>query len=146
MASQTFLGFDYGEKAIGVAVGSLHTRMAQALTTIRVLGREPDWMAIGREIEAWKPAALVVGLPSNMDGTPNPLTRAARRFGNQLHTRYNLPVHMVDERLTTLYAKRDLYDAGIPGRRHKTHLDRLAAREILQSFLNEQAGGDGKSA
>jgi putative Holliday junction resolvase len=136
-ASTTFLGFDYGEKVIGVAVGSLHTRSAQPLTTVRVLGREPDWAVIGREIEAWKPAALVVGLPSNMDDTPNPLTRAARRFGNQLRTRYNLPVHMVDERLTTLYAKRDLYDAGIPGRRHKRHLDRLAAQHILQSFLDE---------
>lgn len=136
-AAATFLGFDYGGKAIGVAVGSLHSREAQALATLRVAASgEPDWAAINALVAEWNPAALVVGLPLNMDGSRNPMTRAARRFGNDLRTRYNLPVHMVDERLTTLSAKRDLYDAGIPGRQHKRHLDRLAAREILQSYLN----------
>jgi putative Holliday junction resolvase len=138
MVATTFLGFDYGGKVIGVAVGSRHSREAQALATARVLASgEPEWAAIDSLVGEWRPAALVVGLPLNMDGSRNPMTRAARRFGNALRTRYNLPVHMVDERLTTLSAKRDLYDAGMPGRQHKRLLDRLAAREILQSFLNE---------
>lgn len=133
----TFLGFDYGEKVIGVAVGSTFSREAQALSSLPLAGRAPDWPAIERLIASWRPAALIVGLPLNMDGSANPMTRAARRFGNSLRTRYNLPVHMVDERLTTLSAKRDLYDAGVPGRRHKRHLDRLAAQQILQSYLND---------
>ena len=136
-AMQTFLGFDYGEKVIGVAVGSTHTRAAQPLNTVSVPGGEPDWKVIDRLVADWRPTAMVVGLPLNMDDTPNPMTRAARRFGERLKARYNLPVHMVDERLTTLSAKRDLYDAGIPARHHKRHLDRLAAQSILQSFLND---------
>jgi putative Holliday junction resolvase len=142
MSAATFLGFDYGGKVIGVAVGSRFSRSAQPLGTVPVLGKEPDWAAIGKLIQAWKPQAFVVGLPLNMDGSANPMTRAARRFGDSLRTRYNLPVHMVDERLTTLSAKRDLYDAGVPGRRHKRHLDRLAAQQILQAYLNEHVQRD----
>ena len=137
MIAQTFLAFDYGEKVIGTAVGSTHTRSAQPLGTISVARSEPDWTGIDRLVADWRPSALVVGLPLNMDDSPNPMTRAARRFGERLKARYNLPLHMVDERLTTLSAKRDLYDAGIPAKQHKRHLDRLAAQSILQSFLND---------
>jgi putative Holliday junction resolvase len=136
-AARTFLGFDFGEKFIGVAVGSDFTRQAQPAATVPAHAAGPDWGIIDRLVSDWRPAELVVGLPLNMDDSPNRLTRAARRFGNELKARYNLPVHMVDERLTTLSAKRDLYDAGIPARHHKQHLDRLAAQAILQSFLND---------
>ncbi|OGI44264.1 MAG: Holliday junction DNA helicase RuvA [Candidatus Muproteobacteria bacterium RIFCSPHIGHO2_01_FULL_65_16] len=144
MRARTFLGFDYGEKYIGVAVGGEHSRLAQPLTTVRCGKTAPDWRRLSGLIAEWKPDALVVGLPLNMDGTENPLTRAARRFGNRLKDRYNLPVHMVDERLTSRAAQHTLYEAGIPARRHKESLDKLAAQTILQAFLDEQppaAGG-----
>ena len=136
----TFLAFDYGEKYIGVAAGSRYTRQAQALTTLRGSAKNPDWVGISRLIEEWRPDALVVGLPLNMDGSDNPMTRAARAFGQRLQDRYNLPVHMVDERLSTLAARDILNEAGVPMRRHKARLDQLAAQTILQAFLNELPG------
>jgi putative pre-16S rRNA nuclease len=136
----TFLAFDYGEKYIGVAVGSRHTRQAEPLTTLRGSAKNPDWVGISRLIGQWRPDALVVGLPLNMDGSTNPMTRAARAFGQRLQDRYNLPVHMVDERLSTLAAREILNEAGVPMRRHKTRLDKVAAQTILQTFLNELPG------
>jgi putative Holliday junction resolvase len=136
----TYLAFDYGEKYIGVAVGSRHSRLAEPLTTLRGSAKNPDWVRISQLIEEWQPDALVVGLPLNMDGSNNPMTRAARAFGQRLKDRYNLPVHMVDERLSTLVARDTLNEAGVPMRRHKSHLDKVAAQTILQAFLNELPG------
>lgn len=137
MTSTTFLAFDYGTKAIGVAVGSTHTGLAQDLATVRATRHGPDWGHIARLIAEWQPQAIVVGLPKNMDDSDNVMTEAARRFGNQLRDRYNLPLHMVDERLTTVAAKTSLAESGVPPRRQKSKLDRLAAKSILQSFLDE---------
>lgn len=137
-ATATVLAFDYGTKFIGVAVGSTLTRRARALATVRVArGGQPDWAALTRLIEEWGPKALVVGLPRNMDGTPNPRTAAARKFGNRLKARYNLPLYMVDERLTTVLARQSLREAGVSGTRHKPRLDPEAARVILQSYFDE---------
>lgn len=136
----TFLGFDYGEKAIGVAVGGLQSGLAQELDTVRYGRAGPDWRHISRLIEQWQPQALVVGLPCNMDDSPSAMTQAAARFGNRLGTRYNLPVHMVDERLTTVAARNVLSASGVPVRRHQARLDKLAAKLILQAFLDEHLG------
>ncbi len=135
-----FLGFDVGERYLGVAVGSRHTRLAEPLATLHVARKTPDWQALDRLVAEWKPAGLVVGLPLNMDGSPNRMTRMARAFGDQLAERYNLPVHMVDERLSTRAAVDSLIEAGVPVRRHREKVDRLAAQTILQSFLNEPPG------
>ena len=139
-ATRTYLAFDYGEKYIGVAVGSSHSRQAEPVTTLRGSAKNPDWVSISKLIEEWRPHALVVGLPLNMDGSNNPVTRAARTFGQRLKERYNLPVHMVDERLSTLVARDVLNEAGVPMRRHKSRLDQVAAQTILQAFLNELPG------
>jgi putative holliday junction resolvase len=140
LSGHVFLGFDFGEKYIGVAVGGTHTGSTQPLATLNTRGREPDWEGIARLIGEWRPQALVVGLPLNMDGSNNPMTRAARRFGNRLKDRYNLPVHMVDERLTTRAAVDSLIEAGVPLRRHRSKVDQLAAQTILQAFLNDCTG------
>jgi putative Holliday junction resolvase len=140
VSARVFLGFDYGSKFIGVAVGSTQSGAAQPLATVRVsANREPDWVAIARLVAEWRPHALVLGLPLNMDGTEQTMTRAARAFGERLRERYNLPLHMVDERLTTRVAKDQLYAAGVAGTRHKSRLDMVAAQTILQSFLDTQA-------
>ncbi|MBI3545409.1 MAG: Holliday junction resolvase RuvX [Gammaproteobacteria bacterium] len=137
MTANSFLAFDYGEKYIGVAAGSRHSGQAEPLTTLRGSAKNPDWVRISKLIQEWRPDALVVGLPFNMDGSDNPMTRAARAFGQRLKDRYNLPVHMVDERLSTQIARDILNDAGVPMRRHKARLDQAAAQTILQAFLNE---------
>jgi putative holliday junction resolvase len=144
LTAGTFLGFDYGKRHTGVAVGSRHTGQAQPLTVLTAQGGEPDWQGIERAIKEWQPEGLVVGLPLNMDGTPNPITRAVRAFGEALKARYNLPVHMVDERLSSRIATDTLLEAGIPLKRHKQRIDKLAAQTILQAFLNEQAASDAR--
>jgi putative holliday junction resolvase len=141
LSARVFLGFDYGGKLIGVAVGSTHSGRAQPIATVRVsANKAPDWDHIERLVAEWRPHAFVIGLPLKMDGTDQPMTRAARAFGERLRTRYNLPIHMVDERLTTRAAKDVLYSAGVAGTRHKRSLDKVAAQTILQAFLDGQAG------
>ena len=131
------LGFDYGLKYIGVAVGQLLTRSARELTTLKSRDERPDWEEIRRLIDQWRPVALVVGLPLDIDGSEQELTRRARRFGNQLRGRYNLPVHMVDERLTSREAA-SLLNEEHGSRYRKEEVDRLAARLILQSWLDSE--------
>lgn len=137
MASTNILSFDYGDKTIGVAVGNTNTGQAHPLTTVRVIRGQVQWPAISKLIEEWAPVTLVVGLPLNMDGSDNPVTPKARKFGNRLNGRYNLPVHMVDECLTTRDARTQLYNAGVVEKRHKPVLDKLAAQSILQTYLSQ---------
>ena len=132
--AQTLLAFDYGEKHIGVAVGQTLTGTANPLETVRVTSASPDWNAISRIVKTWQPGALVVGLPLNMDGSEQRVTRRARRFGNQLLGRYRLPVHLVDERLTTREARDRLVSTGRAGSDDHP----VAAQIILESWLNEQ--------
>ena len=142
MKSATYLGFDYGSKRIGIAVGNTVSLSATALDTIRVKNDQPDWDHISRLIAEWQPDALIVGWPIQMDNSDNPVTPRARRFGNQLHGRYNLPVHHVDERLSTHVALSEIREAGYNNQRSRGLVDSYAAREILQTFLNGLTGND----
>lgn len=136
---RTFLGLDYGLKRIGVAAGQELTGSTTPLETVRARDGQPDWDAIARLIETWRPDALIVGVPYHMDGAEHDMTRAARRFGNRLRERYHLPVHLVDERLSSLAAEEML---GPPKKRRaktgRTTVDTLAAQVILQTWLAEQ--------
>lgn len=132
---RVLLGFDFGIKRIGVAVGQELTRTARELETLTSPDGGPDWKGISRLIEQWQPDALVVGLPLNLDGSDHEVTRLARRFGNRLKGRYNLPVFTIDERLSSVEAERLL--AG-ERRFDKKAVDRLAARIILESWLQQQ--------
>lgn len=141
MNPQKFLAFDYGKKYIGVAVGSTVSGSAQGITTINNHDHTPDWQGIARVVEQWQPNAFVVGLPLNMDGSDTKITKKVKRFGETLADRYNLPVHMVDERLSTIAAKNALAEAGISlKRRNKSKIDMMAAETILQGFLDEYNG------
>lgn len=135
--SQTLLGFDYGTKRIGVAVGQDITRTVTPLTTLHSQNNKPDWVAIGKLITEWQPDRLVVGLPLHLDGSSQALTERVQRFGNQLKGRYNLPVEMVDERLTSHEAETEL--ATRRGKTAKADIDALAAALILQSWLDQQS-------
>lgn len=136
--ASTLLAFDYGDVRIGVAVGQTVTATASPLTSVRVRGRHPDWNTISSLVQTWEPDALVVGLPYNMDGSDQDTTDSARRFGRQLHGRYRLPVHMVDERLTTREAQSRLAEQGDPDGDD----DPVAAQIILESWFSERAGGE----
>jgi putative Holliday junction resolvase len=129
----TLLAFDYGEKRIGVAVGNTLTRTARALVIVPNLNREYRFQAIGALLAEWRPDALVVGLPLHPDGAPHEMTQQAKRFGNQLNGRFNLPVSWIDERYSSVEAR-----AGLRARGEKTDaIDAEAARVILQNYLDQ---------
>lgn len=137
----TLLAFDFGEKRIGVAVGNSISGTAQPLTTLHGEQNEQRFAAIAMLLREWQPAALVVGLPCNDDGTPHELTRLCRRFANRLKGRFGLPVLLVDERYTSAVASARLSEAGIRGIRQKPLLDQVAAQEILRAYFEEPAAG-----
>ena len=133
----TLIAFDFGEKRIGTAIGQTVTRTATPLQTIPVRRARPDWSAIDRLIRAWKPDALVVGLPLNMDGTPQWITARARRFANRLQARSGLPVHLADERLSTREAWTRLIESGS----RRDGPDPVAAQVILEGWFAEHGSG-----
>lgn len=139
--NRALLGFDYGEARLGVAVGYIATGTTHPLVTLKVKDGQPDWQQVKRLIDEWNPSSLVVGLPSNMDGSDTDVTGKARKFGNRLNGRYNLPVHMVDERLTTRVVADALAEADLGARKHKAIIDQLAAQQILQTYLTELQSG-----
>lgn len=104
------LGFDFGMKHIGVAVGQSLTGTATPLGTIAAKDGIPNWEEIKDTIAKWRPLQIVVGIPLHMDGSEQALTHAARRFAERLVERYQLPVLPVDERLSSWEAKRRLLE------------------------------------
>lgn len=98
-----FLAFDFGTRRTGVATGNGVLRQAQPLRTLALEG-QARWDAIARLVDEWRPDALVVGVPFHPDGAAHDNTRRAQRFARQLHGRFRLPVHEVDERYTTTEA------------------------------------------
>ena len=128
---QSFLSFDYGTRRVGVATGNSLLGLAQPLKTLSVEG-DARFAAIADLIRQWQPAALVVGVPFHPDGAVHDNTRRAQRFARQLHGRFRLPVHEVDERYTTTEA----LAAGA------ADADAAAAALILEQFLRSTATTD----
>ena len=137
----TLLAFDFGIRRIGMAVGNSITGTAQPLTTLHGEGNTQRFTQIAALIGAWQPAALVVGLPCNDDGTPHDMTRLCRRFAQRLAGRFDLPVLLVDERYTSAAASTQLDEAGIHGIKQKPLLDQVAAQQILQAYFDEPSAG-----
>jgi putative holliday junction resolvase len=124
----TLLAFDYGLKQTGVAVGTTLLRSAEPLATVRAEG-DARFAPIARLIADWQPAALVVGVPRHPDGNAHENTRRAQRFARQLHGRFRLPVHEVDER----YSTTEVLSDGGAGR----DTDARAAAVLLQQYFHE---------
>ncbi len=131
----TVLGFDFGERRIGVALGETLLGIAHPLVTIDTLVTDERFAAIANLLAEWKPVALIVGLPTHADGTAHNMTRLATKFSNRLKARYGLPVFLVDERYTSEVAESMLGEAGLRGRKQKPALDQVAAQTILQSWF-----------
>ena len=137
----TLLAFDFGTRRIGIAVGNTLLRRARPLTTISDEKTGARFAAIAALLSEWQPSALVVGLPSNDDGTPHELTALCRRFANRLKGRFKLPVILLDERYTSLAASAQLNEEGIHGMKQKNLIDQYAAQQILQAYFDEPAAG-----
>ncbi|GAB3539520.1 Holliday junction resolvase RuvX [Noviherbaspirillum agri] len=126
---ETVLGFDFGLKRIGVAVGNTLLRQAQPLAVIDAPTNDAKFAEISALIQEWQPKRCIVGLPSHPDGTEHEMTVRCRRFANQLHGRYGVATVLVDERFSS---------AVIPQKRGES-IDAQAAAIILQQYFNDYA-------
>jgi putative holliday junction resolvase len=135
----TILAFDFGEKRIGVAVGETTLKLAHPLTTISAEENAVKFAQIATLIQEWRAQLLVVGLPMYMNGDEHLLTHLAKKFAQRLEGRFNLPVVMVDERLSSAEAAQTLKESGITGIAQKAMLDQMAAKTILQSYFDNMS-------
>jgi len=135
---KTVLGFDFGLSRIGIAAGQMITKTASAIAVMPAKQGSPDWNQIAKLIKEWQPQALIVGIPLNMDGTEQNITHTARKFANELHTRFKLPIYEADERLTTREARLQLSEQHDLKLFHHRKVDSLAACLILETWMNQQ--------
>ena len=125
-------GFDFGIKRIGIAMGNTLTGQAQPLAVVKAIDNAARFKAIGELIDAWRPTRLVVGEPRHPDGAEHEMTLRCRRFANQLHGRFNLPVQLVDER----------YSSAVISSRRGEIIDDKAASIILQQYFDDHANNN----
>ncbi|AKP74795.2 Putative Holliday junction resolvase [Piscirickettsia salmonis] len=131
---QIVLGFDFGMKRLGVAVGQTLLQSANPLAALKTRDGIPAWDEIAKLITEWQPNYLIVGRPLHMNGQMiDPISYAARKFANRLHERFKLPVIQVDERLSSIEAKSRL--------QRQDQLDSMAAVVIIETWLHEQDQG-----
>ena len=125
----TILAFDYGTRRVGVAVGNTETKISQALKTIAAANADVLFQELENLVKEWQPDQIVVGLPTHPDGSEHEMTAKAKRFGNQLHGRFNLPISWVDERYTSVVLEGDpqMHD----------NLDAHSAALILEQYFAE---------
>ncbi|HUP97987.1 MAG TPA: Holliday junction resolvase RuvX [Usitatibacter sp.] len=133
--SRTLIGFDFGERRIGVAVGETLTGIASPLGAIEESANEARFDAIGRIVAEWQPVGFVVGRPRHDDDSEHAVAKLAEKFARRLEARYHLPVEFVDETLTSATAEAQLRDTRTRAAR-KSDVDALAAAIILQSYLD----------
>ena len=126
--SDLLMGFDFGNRKIGVAVGQTVTQTASALAIIRARDGKPDWDQLDTLVAEWQPQLFVVGLPLNMDDSISEMAEAAKRFARRLEGRYQTPFAMMDERLTSFEAREAATEHEI---------DAIAARLILRSVIHQ---------
>jgi putative Holliday junction resolvase len=135
MPEGVYLGFDFGFKRIGVAVGQQLTCSANPLPTLMAHSGVPDWVKVQKLIDQWRPFAFIVGVPTCIDDSELYTTSAAKAFAKQLHKRFSLPVHLVDERLSTVEARERLFTQGGYRKIKNTEIDGIAACIILEQWL-----------
>ena len=137
LGQRTVLGFDFGKKYIGVAVGQELTGSASPLGSIKATDGIPNWDSLTSYLTQWQPDFIVVGLPLNMDGTEQQLTKDAKKFGNRVAGRFGLKVIFQDERLTTADAKQQLFSRGGYKNLKKDNIDAESARLIIESYFEQ---------
>ena len=127
----TVMAFDYGTRRVGVAVGNSVSKSGQALKMIAAPNSDAMFGEIEDLLKEWQPDRLIVGVPVYPDGTEHEMTAKARRFGNQLNGRFQLPIEWVDERYTSVVLEDD--------RRMQDNLDAHSAALILEQYFSESA-------
>lgn len=138
VGQRSVLGFDFGKKFIGVAIGQEVTGSASPLGSVKAKDGIPNWDEMAKFIKTWQPDFIVVGLPLNMDGTEQQLTLDAKKFGNRVSGRFGLKVEFQDERLTTAEAKEALFAEGGFRNLKKDNIDAQSAKLIIESYFESQ--------
>lgn len=139
-ASVRALGFDFGLKRIGVAVGSPAMGHAQPVTTLQAQHGRPDWTQIAALIEDWRPDALVVGNPNSL--SDKNLMGKLKKFVRELAERFDRPVRLIDEAYSSLEARRRIKKNTQHQRCMKEEIDKIAAVLILEAWFYENADGE----
>ncbi len=137
MFSKCIIGFDFGMRYIGVAVGELITMKATPCANILAVKGEPIWIEITKLVKTWNPQTFVVGVPVHLDGTKHEMTFAATQFIKKLENRFDIPVYPAEERLTSVEARARLFEIGGAKLLRKSAIDGLAAQLILEGWLQE---------
>ncbi len=140
LGQRTLLGFDFGTRSIGVAIGQEITGSAQPLRALKANDGIPNWEEIEKLLQEWQPDRVIVGLPLNMDGTEQPLTQRARKFAGRIHGRFGVVVDLQDERLTTTDARARLFERGGYRALEKGMVDGISALLILEAWMESQYG------
>ncbi|MDB4866689.1 MAG: ruvX [Cohnella sp.] len=130
------LGLDYGDRRIGVALSDVFGWTAQGLEMIERKREGDDFRRIAELVKEHEVEAIVVGLPKNMNGTIGPRGEICMAFAEELRQTLSMPVHLWDERLTTVAATRTLLEADVSRRKRKLVVDKLAASLLLQNYLD----------
>jgi len=138
VGQRTIIGFDFGKKYIGVAVGQELTGSASPLGSVKANDGIPHWDNLAVYLEEWQPDFIVVGLPLNMDGSEQQLTLDAKKFGQRITGRFGLKVEFQDERLTTADAKEQLFARGGYRNLKKDNIDAESAKLIIESYFEAQ--------
>ncbi|WP_117233764.1 Holliday junction resolvase RuvX [Vibrio maerlii] len=139
--SRTIMGFDFGTKSIGSAIGQEITGTASPLKAFKANDGIPNWDDIEKQIKEWQPDLIVVGYPTDLHGKAlADITPRAKKFANRLHGRFGLPVEMHDERLSTAEARAELFDMGGYKALSKGNVDNQSAVVILESWFEAQYG------
>ncbi|WP_019120062.1 Holliday junction resolvase RuvX [Brevibacillus massiliensis] len=133
------LGLDLGERTIGVAVSDEMGWTAQGVETIRRQSAEKDYARLNELILQYQVGEIVIGLPKNMNGTIGPRGEQCQAFASALAKRTSLPVHLWDERLTTMAAEKMLISADVSRQKRKKVIDKMAATLILQGYLDAKS-------
>jgi len=136
---KTYLCFDFGLKRFGAASGNDLLKIGNELAPIYAKDGIPDWQVIEKLVSEWQPQMFIVGLPLNMDGTTSDMSLRATKFGKRLKGRFNKPVEMMDERLSSYEAKSHIIEQS----KHKVDfgahsVDGAAACLILESWFSSQ--------
>ncbi|AZS16943.1 Holliday junction resolvase RuvX [Paenibacillus motobuensis] len=133
------LGLDYGDARIGVAISDELGWTAQGLEVIERRKEGAELKRIAELVSQHEVEEVVVGLPKNMNGTIGPRGEICKAFAEQLHEMLQVPVHLWDERLTTVSAHRTLIEADVSRKKRKGVVDKMAASLILQNYLDSKS-------
>ncbi|MCM3785606.1 Holliday junction resolvase RuvX [Neobacillus mesonae] len=133
------LGLDYGDRRIGVAISDAFGWTAQGLEVIERRRDGDEFERITAIVQEHEVSEIVVGLPKNMNGTVGPRGELCMEFAEKLRATLDLPVHLWDERLSTVSAERTLVEADVSRKKRKKVVDKLAASLILQNYLDAKS-------